>query len=73
MPIAQALRFTLPRNTVARHCTDEATEAGPGVVKQQSILIGMSTHAGFADIIAMSGTRDDMLARGLVTPERLRM
>lgn len=31
------------------------TEAGPRGAKRQSILVGMGVHAGFADLIVISG------------------
>jgi len=33
------------------------TEAGPRGAKRQSILVGMGVHAGFADLIVISGGR----------------
>ena len=53
----QALRFALPRDAIVHHCVNEVTEAGPRGAKRQSILVGMGVHAGFADLIVISGGR----------------
>ena len=55
--IVQALRFALPRDAIVHHCVNEVTEAGPRGAKRQSILVGMGVHAGFADLIVISGGR----------------
>ena len=55
--IVQALRFALPRDSIVHHCVNEVTEAGPRGAKRQSILVGMGVHAGFADLIVISGGR----------------
>ncbi len=55
--IVQALRFALPRDAIVHHCVNEVTEAGPRGAKRQSILVGMGVHAGFADLIVLSGGR----------------
>ena len=55
--IVQALRFTLPRDAIVHHCVNEVTETGPHGAKRQSILVGMGVHAGFADLIVISGGR----------------
>ena len=55
--IVQALRFALPRDAIVHHCVNEVTEAGPRGTKRQSILVGMGIHAGFADLIVISGGR----------------
>ncbi len=55
--IVQALRFALPRDAIVHHCANEVTEAGPRGAKRQSILVGMGVHAGFADLIVISGGR----------------
>ena len=53
--IVSALRFALPRDAIVHHCVNEVTEAGPRGAKRQAILVGMGVHAGFADLIVMSG------------------
>ena len=53
--IVQALRFALPRDAIVHHCANEVTEVGPRGAKRQSILVGMGVHAGFADLIVISG------------------
>ena len=55
--IVQALRFALPRDAIVHHSANEVTEAGPRGAKRQSILVGMGVHAGFADLIVISGGR----------------
>jgi hypothetical protein len=52
--IVQALRFALPRDAIVHHCANEITEAG---ARRQAILVGMGVHAGFADLIVISGGR----------------
>jgi len=53
--IVQALRFALPRDAIVHHCANEVTEAGPRGARRQAILVGMGVHAGFADLIVISG------------------
>lgn len=55
--IVQALRFALPRDAIVHHCANEVTEAGPRGARRQAILVGMGVHAGFADLIVISGGR----------------
>ena len=55
--IVQALRFALPRDSIVHHCANEVTEGGPRGQIRQSILVGMGVHAGFADLIVISGGR----------------
>lgn len=55
--IVQALRFALPRDAIVHHCVNEITEAGPRGGRRQAILVGMGIHAGFADLIVISGGR----------------
>jgi hypothetical protein len=55
--IVQALRFALPRDAIVHHCANEVTEAGSRGQLRQSILVGMGVHAGFADLIVISGGR----------------
>jgi len=55
--IVQALRFALPRDAIVHHCANEVTEAGPHGARRQAILVGMGVHAGFADLIVISGGR----------------
>ena len=55
--IVQALRFALPRDAIVHHCANEVTEAGSRGQIRQSILVGMGVHAGFADLIVISGSR----------------
>ena len=55
--IVQALRVVLPRTAIIHHCANEVTEAGSRGAKRQAILVGMGVHAGFADLIVISGRR----------------
>lgn len=55
--IVQALRVALPRNAIIHHSANEVTEAGPRGARHQAILVGMGVHAGFADLIVLSGGR----------------
>lgn len=55
--IVQALRFALPRDAIVHHCANEITEAGPRGARRQAMLVGMGVHAGFADLIVISGGR----------------
>ncbi|MET4102818.1 hypothetical protein ACSSV6_003521 [Roseovarius sp. MBR-38] len=55
--VVQALRFALPRDAIVHHCANEVTEAGPRGARRQAILVGMGVHAGFADLIVISGGR----------------
>jgi hypothetical protein len=55
--VVQALRLALPRKAIVHHCANEVTEAGPRSAKRQAILVGMGVHAGFADLIVLSGGR----------------
>ena len=55
--VVHALRIALPRSAIIHHCANEVTEAGPRGAKRQAILVGMGVHAGFADLIVVSGGR----------------
>ena len=55
--IVQALRVALPRDAIIHHCANEVTEQGSRGQIRQSILVGMGVHAGFADLIVISGSR----------------
>ncbi len=55
--IVQALRFALPHDAIVHHCANEVTDAGPRGARRQAILVGMGVHAGFADLIVISGGR----------------
>ena len=55
--IVQALRVALPRDAIIHHCANEVTEAGSRGQIRQSILVGMGVHAGFADLVLISGGR----------------
>ena len=51
------MRVALPRDAIIHHCANEVTEAGSRGQIRQSILVGMGVHAGFADLIVISGGR----------------
>ncbi len=55
--IVQTLRFALPRDAIIHHCANEVTETGPRGARRQAVLVGMGVHAGFADLIVISGGR----------------
>ena len=55
--IVHALRFALPRDAIVHHCANEVTEAGLRGARRQAILVGMGVHAGFADLMVISGGR----------------
>jgi hypothetical protein len=55
--IVQALRVALPRDAILHHSANEVTAAGPRGARRQAILVGMGVHAGFADLIVISGGR----------------
>ena len=55
--IVQALRVALPRDAIIHHCANEVTEAGSRGQIRQSIMVGMGVHAGFADLMLISGGR----------------
>ncbi|PKQ10702.1 MAG: nuclease [Alphaproteobacteria bacterium HGW-Alphaproteobacteria-1] len=55
--IVQALRFALPRDAIVHHCVNEVTLPGSAGARRQAILVGMGVHAGFADLIVISGGR----------------
>ncbi len=55
--IVQALRVALPRDAIVHHCANEVTESGSRGQIRQFILVGMGVHAGFADLIVISGGR----------------
>jgi len=53
--VVQVLHFALPRTAIVHHCANEVTESGSRGQIRQSILVGMGVHAGFADLIVISG------------------
>ncbi len=55
--VVQALRFALPRSAIIHHSANEVTESGPRGARRQAILTGMGVHAGFADLMVISGGR----------------
>ncbi len=55
--VVHALRFALPRNAIIHHSANEVTESGPRGARRQAILTGMGVHAGFADLMVISGGR----------------
>jgi len=55
--IVQALRFALPRDAIVHHAANEIAAGDRRGQARQSILVGMSVHAGFADLIVICGGR----------------
>ena len=55
--VVTALEFALPKTAIIHHCANEVTEPGPRGARRQAILVGMGVHAGFADLIVISGGR----------------
>ena len=53
--IVQALRFALPRDAIVHHAANEIAAGDRRGQVRQSILVGMGVHAGFADLIVISG------------------
>lgn len=49
--IVQVLRF----DAIVHHCANEVTDARRRGPRRQSILVGMGVHAGYADLIVISG------------------
>ena len=55
--IVQTLRFALPRDAIVHHAANEIAAGDRRGQVRQSILVGMGVHAGFADLIVISGGR----------------
>ena len=55
--IVQTLRFALARDAIVHHAANEITAGDRRGQVRQSILVGMGVHAGFADLIVISGGR----------------
>lgn len=55
--IVQALRFVLPLGAIVHHAVNEVTAGDRRAKVRQAILVGMGVHAGFADLIVLSGGR----------------
>jgi hypothetical protein len=55
--IVQALRIALPRDAIVHHAVNEIAVGDQRGRNRQSILVGMGVHAGFADLIVISGGR----------------
>ena len=55
--IVQALRVALPRDAIVHHAVNEIAANDRRGQIRQSILVGMGVHAGFADLIVISGGR----------------
>ena len=55
--IVQALRVALPRDAIVHHAVNEIAANDRHGQIRQSILVGMGVHAGFADLIVISGGR----------------
>lgn len=55
--IVAFLRAVLPLGAVVHHCANEAAGGGEEARKRQAVLVGMGVHAGFSDLIVISGGR----------------
>ncbi|GHE05420.1 nuclease [Defluviimonas sp. 20V17] len=55
--IVQALRIALPRDAIVHHAVNEIAAGDRRGRIRQSILVGMGVHAGFSDLIVLSGGR----------------
>ena len=55
--IVTALRIALPRDAIVHHAVNEIPAGDHRARLRQSILVGMGVHAGFADLIVLSGGR----------------
>ena len=55
--IVQALRVALPRDANVHHAVNEIAANDRRGQIRQSILVGMGVHAGFADLVLISGGR----------------
>jgi len=55
--IVQTLRFALPRDAIVHHAANEIAAGDRRGQVRQSILVGMGVHAGFADLMVISGGR----------------
>ena len=55
--IVQALRIALPRDAIVHHAANEIAAGDRRGQIRQSILVGMGVHAGFADLVVISGGR----------------
>jgi len=55
--IVQTLRFALPRDAIVHHAANEIAAGDRRGQIRQSILVGMGVHAGFADLMVISGGR----------------
>ena len=55
--IVQALRVAMPRDAIVHQAVNEIAANDRRGQIRQSILVGMGVHAGFADLIVISGGR----------------
>ncbi|MDB6179482.1 VRR-NUC domain-containing protein [Paracoccus sp. Z330] len=53
--IVHMLRVVLPRGSIVHHAANEITSGDRRAKQRQAILVGMGVHAGFADLIILSG------------------
>lgn len=56
-PIVAFLRAVLPLGSIVHHSANEAAGGGEAARKRQAVLVGMGVHAGFSDLIVISGGR----------------
>ncbi|AUM72974.1 VRR-NUC domain-containing protein [Paracoccus jeotgali] len=55
--IVALLRAVLPRGAIVHHAANEVGFGGRHARARQAILTGMGVHAGFSDLIIVSGGR----------------
>ncbi len=55
--IVALLRAALPRDAIVHHAANEVGFGGRHARTRQAILTGMGVHAGFSDLIIVSGGR----------------
>ena len=55
--IVHTLRIVLPRDAIIHHSANEVGTGGKAARQRQAILTGMGVHAGFSDLIIVSGGR----------------
>lgn len=51
------LRLVLPRDAIVHHSANEVAGGGRAARNRQAILAGMGVHAGFSDLMVISGGR----------------
>lgn len=55
--IVSFLRLVLPREAIVHHSANEVSGGGRSARNRQAVLVGMGVHAGFSDLMVISGGR----------------